>query len=642
MSTSKDISSEAVRKQLERLCRSPVFAHSERSRAFLRYAVEEALDGRAERLKEFTIGVEVFDRGQSFDPRVNAIVRVEASRLRAKLREYYSTDGATDPVRIDLPKGAYVPEFRGASNDSEAAQLDDIQSTAAHASHAWARGSRWLTVTLIAALFAGAVYFVVSGIESRNGQSTVAELSASSVAVMPLRNLSGNPDEEYLTVGMTDSLITALAKNRALRVTSILSTLRYQGANQLASDVARKLSVRYVVEGSVMHGAENVHVNVQLIDGSTDKLVWADTFDRSLDDALSLQDEIARRIASAVLGESGSDAGTETTRKIALDTHAQEAYLKGVYFSSKLTADGFVKGTEYFQRAIELAPLFAPAYTGLASCYCLLGGHGLELVEPAIGMPAARSALTKALELDPDAAEPHVFIGIVRLKYEWDFDGAEQSFRTAIEMNPSLWRAHLFYSFYFEAMARHDEAIAEAQVARDLNPLSLAATINLGWQYLQTDDLDRALAQFNAARELDAEFWGTHWGLGHYYRRKGDYGRAIDAFEKAVARNGGHSLALSALGYTLGIAGQRDRARKIIEQLEELAKISYVPPFHIATVYVGLGEYDTAIDWLEKALHARSRSMAWLNVASEFAVLRSDPRFQDLIRRVGLEPRGES
>ena len=640
MSTSQDIPREAIREQLERICQSPVFVHSERTSAFLRYTVEEALDGRGAQLKEFSIGVDVFHRDESFDPRVNAIVRVEATRVRGKLREYYGTDGAEDPVRIDLPKGAYVPEFRAIPEAPKRTGHAGAQSPPDAGSSAWALGPRWVPVVLVVALLTGAVYFTGSIVWTGDAglKSTGEGPPLNSVAVLPLRNLSGKPEAEYLTIGMTDALITALAKNRSLRITSMTSTLRYKDADRLVSEIARELNVGYVVEGSVLHAEQSVHVNAQLIAGATDQHVWADEFDRPLEDALTLQDEIARQIAVAVLGDTASGASSGVVQKTTLSPEAQEAYLKGVYFRSKLTAGGFYKGTEFFKKTIDMAPQFSPAYTGLASCYCLLGGHGLELVEPAIGMPAAKAALTKALELDPSAAEPQVYVGIIRLKYEWDFAGAERAFRTAIDLNPSLFRAHLFYSFYLEAMGRHQESIVEAHVARELNPLSLAANVNLGWQYLQADNPERALTFFNTALELDADFWGAHWGLGHYHRRRGDYARAIDAFEKAVALKGGHSLAISALGYTLAVAGQRDRAQQTIEQLKRLSNESYVPPFHTATVYVGLGEHEKALDWLERAFHARSRSMAWLNVASEYDVLRSDERFQDLIRRVGLEP----
>lgn len=643
MSRSQDISHEPIREELERICESPVFIHAERSSAFLRFAVRETLEGRGAQLKEFTIGVEVFARDQSFDPRVDSIVRVEATRVRGRLREYYDTDGADDPIRIDLPKGAYVPEFQVLDDALAQAGNGAAQALPGSALRTGSFDSRWGLGVLAVVLLAGAVY--LAGLRpptESTGQASRPEAPPNSVAVLPLRSLSDKSEEEYLSIGITDALITGLAKHRSLRVTSMTSGLKYKDASGPISTIARELNVGYVVEGSVYRTGESVRITAQLIAGATDTHVWAENYERPVEEALALPEEIARQIARAILGDGVSESGGSAVESTILDAGAQEAYLKGVYFRSQLTAGGFQKGIEYFREAIDKAPQFAPAYTGLASCYCMLGGHGLELVEPAIGMPAAKAALTKALELNPSAAEPHVFIGIVRLKYEWDFEGAERAFRVAIDLNPSLYQAHLFYSFYLEAMGHQQEAIAEARIARELNPLSLAANVNLGWQYLQANDFDQALSHIEAALELDHDSWAGHWALGHYHRRKKDYPRAIAAFEKAVALQGGHSLALSALGYTLGVAGERDRAEQTIATLKRLSTDLYVPPFHIATVYVGLGNYEKGFDWLERAFHARSRSLAWLNVASEYEALRSDERFRDLVRRVGLPQRSSS
>ena len=459
------------------------------------------------------------------------------------------------------------------------------------------------------------------------------------MAVLPLRNLSERPETEYLSVGMTDALITALAKNRGLKVTSMTSTMAYENVNRPISEIARALNVSYLVEGSVLRSGNAVRITAQLIEGHTDEHVWAETYERDVSDVLEVQDEVARMIAAAVLGTvTAASSGPDTMPKLPPD--AQEAYLKGIFFRSQLTMEGYNKGIAYFQQAVEAAPDFAPAYSGLASCYCLLGGHGLELVEPGLAMPAASKAITKALDLAPSSAEPYVYLGIIRLKYEWDWPGAEAAFLKAIELNPSLFQAHLFYSFYLEAMQRQPEAIAQAKEALSLKPLSLAGHVNLGWQHLQADQFEEALEYFEDARELNPDFWGAHWGIGHYHRRKGEYKQAITAFERAVELPGGHSLALSALGYTLATAGKKDSAAGVIDTLKEMSNCAFVSPFHIATVYLGMGDRDEAFRWLDKAVYARSRSLAWLNVAPEFEPLRSDPRLQALTRRIGLPEKG--
>ena len=272
----------------------------------------------------------------------------------------------------------------------------------------------------------------------------------------------------------------------------------------------------------------------------------------------------------------------------------------------------------------------------MATCYCLLGGHGFELVDPREGMPAAKNAVLNALRLDDSLAEAHAFLAVIRLKYEWDWPGAEKAFKRSIQLNPSYAQARVSYSFYLEAMGRKEEAIREAEEARAIDPLSLSANVNLGWQYLQADRLERARQQFESTLELNSNFWGVHWALSHYYRRKGNFGAAIAALHKAIDVGGGHVLPLTTLGYTYAISGKPAEAGKVLDRLEALAEESYVAPFNMATIHAGLGANDEAFAWLEKAFEHRSRSLAWLNVYREYDGLRSDPRFQSLLRRIGL------
>ena len=301
-----------------------------------------------------------------------------------------------------------------------------------------------------------------------------------------------------------------------------------------------------------------------------------------------------------------------------------------------MTEEGFRKGVAYFKQAARKAPNYAAAHAGMATCFCLLGGHGFELIDPNDGMPIAKNAVLKALSLDNTLAEPHAFLGVIRLKYEWDWPGAEEALKHSIQLNPSYAQARLFYSFFLEAMGRPDESIREAEKARSFDPLSLQANINLGWQYLRAGWPERARLVFESTAELDPDFWGVHWRPAHYYRRNGAHGEAIAAFQKAIDSGGGYTLPLTDLGYTYAIAGQPAEVRKILDRLHALAENRYVSPFNMATIHVGLGETDDAIIWLEKAFEKRSRSLAWLNVAKEYDGVRSDPRFRSLLKRVGL------
>ena len=630
---------EDVRLELDRILTSPVFAQSGRLRKFLRFVVEETLAGRAGALKEYTIGIDVFERDESFDPQTSSIVRVEASWLRGKLKEYHAAGGRDAQVHIVLPTGSYVPTFRAIERDripqAEPAGAGRLRRLAP----AWAALAVITAVAAVLGLAVGAfALFGPANVEpGRDTPAVATQLGAPySIAVLPLRNLSGMPEEDYFSDGMTDALITGLARQQSLRVTSLTSAMVYKNVSRPIADIARELNVNLVIEGSILRSGDRVRITAQLVDVTIDRHVWSESYERDVADVLAIQDDVARRIVAALSGRVDAVAATRSKAVSAIDPAAHEAYLKGRYFRNQMTEDGFRKGIAYFEQAIEKEPRFAAAYSGIAACYCLLGGHGFELVEPALGMPAAKESVLQALELDDSMAEPHAFLGIIRLKYEWDWPAAEEAFRRAIQLNPSFAQAHLFYSFFLEAMGRQGEAIREAEAARVIDPLSLAVNVNLAWQYLRAGQLKRAMRQLESTDELQSGFWGVHWGRGHYYRRTGNYDAAIEAFEEAVDVGGGHTLPLTDLGYTYAIAGRTLEARAVLDRLAVLAETSYVSPYNSATIHMGLGDIDEAFAWLEKAFEGRSRSMAWLMVAPEYDGARSDPRFKSLVRRIGL------
>ncbi|NJO31895.1 MAG: tetratricopeptide repeat protein [Rhodospirillales bacterium] len=624
-----------MREALARIVESAEFVRSPRLQRFLRFVVEEALAGRGNALKEYAIAIEVFDRDSSYDPQTNSLVRVEASRLRAKLEKYNAIDGRDEPVHISLPAGSYMPAFHAVLGEPSWATREG----------ATIRSRRLIplrTALIAVAAMATtgiAAFIYLENVDRRGpGAPTAAteQKRIHTIAVLPLRNLSGDPDEDYLSDSMTDALITSLAKQQSVRVISLTSAMAYKNANRPIAEIARDLNVSHVVEGSILRSSGSVRITAQLIDVATDRYLWAESYERGATEVLALQSEVARRIVASLSSVVGSGVVEVKAATPAVDTEAQEAYLRGRYFQNQLTEDGFRKGVAYFKQAISQAPKFAEAYSGMAACYCLLGGHGFELVDPREGMPAAKSAVLEALNLDDSLAEPHAFLGIIRLKYEWDWAGAEEAFQHAIRLNPSYAQAHNFYSFFLEAMGRHAEAIREAEAARALDPLSLPVNVNLVWQYLRAHKLEHALRHLEKTRELQADFWGVQWGFGHYHRQKGEYDAAIAAFERAVQIGGGHALPITDLGYTYAIAGRSADARRMLDRLKTMAEGGYVSPYNMATIHVGLGEVDEAFDWLEEALETRSRSLAWLKVSSEYDGLRADPRLKSLLKRVGL------
>lgn len=310
--------------------------------------------------------------------------------------------------------------------------------------------------------------------------------------------------------------------------------------------------------------------------------------------------------------------------------------MKGRYFREQLTEQGFRKGIEYFEEAIAEDPSYAEAYAGLAGCYCLLGGHGMEIERPRDLLPRAKEAAERALALDPSLAEAHAVIGMIELKYEWNLDEADRRFKKAVQLNPSYAQSFLWYSLYYEVLGRSDEAIRSAQRARDLNPLSLEANVNLAQQCYRAGQYDRAIEQLESALELNPNFWGAHWVLGDCYQRKGLYTGAVASLSRASLLSDSNPAPMGSLGYAYACSGKNQLALGVLEDLKELATQKYVSPFNIAIIYVGLGDKDRAMEWLEEGYQERSRSMIWLNVDNRFDPLREDPRFQDLLRRIGL------
>ena len=632
------VTTAAVRNQLANILASESFSLSFRLSRFLRFIVEHVLNGKTEPLKEYVIGVQVFDKDQSFDPRIDSIVRVEASRLRTKLKQYYGEEGRSDPVRIELAKPGYVPVFRYLHSavvdrrSSGPRRFVEARKRHIQSNLKKFRG-RWygLAAGIVILLLVGGVYLWT-------GSQLRAQLQPPkfSIAVLPLKNLSRDSAEEYFSDAMTGALISSLAKVNPMQVTSMTSAMHYKHADKSIPKIARELNVGHIVEGSVVRYKDRVRITAQLIEGKTDKHIWAESYERAATDILALQRDVAWRIAGALAGEMLNAKPVQITQPSTVEPAAYEAYLKGRYFRNKLSEDGFKKGVKYFQLAIDKQADYAPAYSGMASCYCLLGGHGLELTPPREGMPKAKAAALKALDLDSKLAEPHGILGIIRMKYDWDWDGAEKSLKHALELNPSFAQGHAWYSVYLEAMKRYEQAILEAERARELNPLSLAANVNLGWQFFQAGRHQEAIKQYDKTLELDPDFWGAHWALGYYYQSQGKYEQAITALKRAVERKSGHTLALSTLAYTYAVSGNRAEALKILEDLKTRSSKTYVSPAHIATIYAGLGDKDQVFAWLQKAYAARSRSLAWLKVAREWDGLRSDPRFIALLAKVGL------
>ena len=611
---------------------------------FLRFIVEETLAQRADQLSEYAIGVEAYDRGESFEPSTDSIVRVDARRLRAKLREYYDTAGLSDPLLIEVPKGTYSPVFVNRPippAPSQAVSTDPAVSPepATHSETAdRSARSRWAVVLAALAILVVGYMLANSSRDQDAGARPPVPPGRILLAVLPFDNYSGNPELDYLVGGLTEEVIAQLGRlnpNR-LGVIARTSAESYKAAAKPIGLMGDELGVDYAVEGSFRRENEQVRITVQLIDVRDRTHTWVENYEKRLDSVLQLQTEvanlIARSLALKLLDRPDGPMPVSGTSNAV----AYEAYLTGRYFREQITESGFRKGIEYFEKAIVADPAFAQAYSGLAGCYCLLGGHGLEVERPSDVLLRARKEAEAALELSESIEEAHGVLGMISLKYDWEFEEAERHFRRATDLNPSYAQGFLWYSLYYEVTGQTGEAIAKAQRARDLDPLALGANLNLAQQYYRAGRRDEAVQQLGKVLELSPNFWAAHWILGDIYQQKGIYKEAAAALSKAALFSDNNPASLGSLGFTYGGAGEEKLARAMLADLEEMAQERYVSPFNMAIVHLGLGEKDKAMEKLEEGYRLRSRSMAWLNVDTRLDPLREDPRFQSLLLKIGF------
>jgi adenylate cyclase len=463
---------------------------------------------------------------------------------------------------------------------------------------------------------------------------SAASRTIRSIAVLPLDNFSGDPNQEYFVDGLTDELTTDLATVSALRVISRSSVMQFKGAHRPPTpEIAKLLNVDAVVEGSVMRVGDKVRVTAQLIDAPADRHMWAKNYERDSKDVLAMQDEIAQAIAREVNVELTPAEQAHFANSRAVNPQAHEAYLKGRYYMGKLTAEGHRKAGEQFALAIKADPNFALAYTGLADLYIGLDDTALPPNEAA---PNARAAAEKALQLDDSLAEAHTALGGVKLWYDFDWPGAENEFRRAIELNPSYAHAHDWYGWLLEYEARLDESLAEMRQASELDPLSAEITSDVADPLYHQGNYEAAKEQCGKALELDPGFVVAHIRLGIIDFEAGKFTEAIAELEKARAMDPS-PLVAGFLGYAYAKSGDRDKAQAIIAELNQASSRQYVSPYYIATVYLGLGDKQRALDGLEKAYEARSQWLTFLKVDKTFDPLRSEPRFIALLKKMGLD-----
>jgi eukaryotic-like serine/threonine-protein kinase len=458
-----------------------------------------------------------------------------------------------------------------------------------------------------------------------------------SLAVLPFENAAADPEAEYLSDGITESLINILAQLPKLHVMARSTVFRYKGQAIDPQAVGRELNVRAVLTGRVSQRGDTLSIATELVDVANGWQLWGEQYHRKRADLLAVQDAMAREIAGRLRLRLTGEEKKRLARRYTRNTDAYHCYLKGRYYWNKRTPEDLKRGIEFFNQAIEKDPHYTLAYAGLADSYYVLASTAFAALAPGEAFPKAKAAALKALELDDSLAEAHTSLATI-LVNEWDWGGAAKEFNRSIELNPGYATARHWYALYLTALGRLDEAIREGQRAQELDPLSVIINRDLGLIYYYARKPDRAIEQYCKSLELDPNFALTHQALGRAYLLKGMREDALAALRLAAALSSDSVAMCAALAHALAETGSVVEARKILADLIERSRRSYVSPTNIAVVYAGLGENDQAMEWLEKALAEHNAGLMMLKVHPVFDPLRSDPRYQDLLRRIGLAP----
>jgi serine/threonine-protein kinase len=613
---------ESVRAQCEKILASSGFAGSERLSRFLRFVVDQALQGN--QLKETLVGMEVFGRKPSYDTRLDGVVRVEAVKLRARLKEYYDAEGVHDPVRIDLPKGGYVPSF-------EVQGSPPLDVRVRPQRRRW--WMDWRGIVLRLALLA---LILISGyvINQRHPRPAPRD-AASSIAVLPFVNLSSEKENEYFSDGLTDDLINALTKVQGLRVVARSSAFQFKGKSPDIRTVGRQLNVATVLEGSVQKSGDRLRITAQLSSVADGYHLWSETYDRQLQDVFAVQDEISRAIVRALEVRVAGDRGRLVSSSTQ-DLDAYNLYLQGRFHLNRWRPEGARKGIEYFEQAIAKDPGYAPAQAGLADCHTWLGVFGWSPAREA--MPQARAAANRALQLDDTLAAAHISLGYVKALYDWDWPGAAREFKRALELSPGDPDVHFAYSLtYLAPLGRLDEALTEIQRALDLDPLSPYKITAAGTIYLERREYDRAVEHYKKAIELDPAFSHAYDELRSVECKRGRFEKVASVMQAMRAAFGDVNDG-AARAFVLAQQGKhaeaRDAVRKWIEECIRTQRAGIA--CGAAEVYAGIGEKDLAFEWLDRAYAERNPLLAYAGVMPFYDNLRPDARFTALLKRLGL------
>jgi TolB-like protein/Flp pilus assembly protein TadD len=571
---------ERATEQLNRILGSKAFRQSDRLKRFLSFIVTEAIGGRGERLKEFVVGVEVFGKDDSFDPRNDPIVRVQARRLRAQLTRYYREEGQDDELAIEIPKGGYAPVFRP------------------------------LKSSTLKRPFAPA--FV-----SRN-----------TILVLPFSDHSPGGDQKYFCQGISEEIIHTLAGIEGLRLVvwnrAADPDSQYQG-----------LDAAMFVSGSLRTSGSNARITTNLIDTQSGCYLWSGSIDRPMENVFAIQEEVAKAVAEQLKSELAGGAQAKRAKHPTENLAAYNLYVQGRYHLSQRTEEGLRKAVEFFEKAIVENAQYSQAYSGLADAYGLLGHYGV--LPPAEVWTKAASTAAWAVLQDENSAEAHTSLAHVKATQDWDWLGAEREFRHAISLDPRSPTAHHWYAVSCLApLGRLDEARDEILMAQALDPISSIIARDAARIHYYRQDYETALEQCDHTIELNPHFSPAYWILGLVQEQRSDFDESIAAFQRAIQLSPQSPLLQAGLGRTFALSGKRDEALRILRELHALVGKRYVSPFELASLHFALGELDKGFEWLTKAFQDRSFELISIRVDPRLEPLRGDARFHRLFNKLGL------
>jgi len=512
-----------------------------------------------------------------------------------------------------------------------AADLADTETVWGQVSRpAW----RWLFVGPVSLAIVSILSLLAAWVWRASRVPTVFE-GKTVLAVLPFDNLSRDPDQEFFSQGLTEEMIAQIGKlNRdRLKVVARSAVARYKGSALSAKEIGKELSADYLVQGSVRLSSDRVRITVQLIQARDQTDVWTESYDRELEDVLAVQDSVVRSIASEIHIALTDEQEKRFAAPRQISPEAYEAYLKGRYYWNKRTGESMQKAEQYFEQAIDNDPTYAAAYSGLADCNSGLTWHGFK--SPAEALPKAYAAARKALEINPESAEAHASLGLA-MSHRWDWTGAEAEFRRALQLDPQYANAYHWYGDYLSIRSRHGEALAEAKHALELDPLNLMISTWVGLRYYLAHDYSRAIDQNRNSVELDPNFAAAHLLLGKDYLGAGLHSEAVDELKKAARLSGDSPLYTAQVAVALAVAGRNGDALRIAHELETVSRKRYVSPYGLAQIYAASNKKEETFKWLQAAYEGHAVWMGYLAVDPIFDRYRSEERFKDLLRRVGL------